>query len=168
MSASRPRLRRVPPERTGPIRNPVARTCHELMTSGIRHRDWRTVDATLGEGLRTAQRLAAVSDAAVQGAVECGVRTAYTVIDEYMRRGREAAGRIGNSPDWRNDMSDNRSATQSVHGLGSDVAVHGAVDAGDAGMDVRMSGFVPGRRRRPPGTRADVRRTGHVCAPGCQ
>jgi hypothetical protein len=63
------------------------------------------IDATVGEGLRTVERLAAASDAAVQGAVECGVRTAYTVIDEYMRRGRETAGRHQQRPDWRNDMS---------------------------------------------------------------
>lgn len=66
------------------------------------------LDATVGEGLRTAERLAAISDAAVQGAVECGVRTAYTVIDEYMRRGREAAGRYRERPNWRSDMNDDR------------------------------------------------------------
>ena len=66
------------------------------------------IDATVGEGLRTVERLAAASDAAVQGAVECGVRTAYTVIDEYMRRGREAAGRHGERPNWRGDMKDDR------------------------------------------------------------
>jgi len=52
------------------------------------------------------ERLAAASDAAVQGAVECGVKTAYTVIDEYMRRGRETAGRHQQRPNWRSDMSD--------------------------------------------------------------
>jgi hypothetical protein len=42
------------------------------------------------------------------GAVECGVQTAYTVIDEYMRRGREAAGRYREHPNWRDNMNDNR------------------------------------------------------------
>ena len=48
---------------------------------------------TVDEGLRTAERLAELSSAAVRGAVECGVQTAYTVIDEYMRRGHEAYDR---------------------------------------------------------------------------
>ena len=41
---------------------------------------------------------------AAAGAVECGVHTAYAVIDEYMRRGREAAGRYQERSDWRGDI----------------------------------------------------------------
>jgi len=100
MSASRPRIRRVPLERTGPIRNPVVSAARPALGFGLPF-DPR-------EGLRTAERLAAVSNAAVQGAVECGVKTAYTVIDEYMRRGREAASRHREHPNWRGDMNDNR------------------------------------------------------------
>lgn len=91
----------MPPERTGPARNPVVPAGRPAPVIGA------LLDATLGEGLRTAERLAAASGAAVQGAVECGVKTAYTVIDEYMRRGREAASRQ-ERPNWRGDMKDDR------------------------------------------------------------
>ena len=36
------------------------------------------------------------------------MKTAYTVIDEYMRRGREAACGFRQHANWRRDMSDNR------------------------------------------------------------
>jgi hypothetical protein len=100
MSPSRPRIRRVPLERTRPIRNPVV--------SAVRPASGFASPFDAREGLSTAERLAAVSNAAVQGAVECGVKTAYTVIDEYMRRGREAASRDRGRPNWRGDMNDNR------------------------------------------------------------
>jgi hypothetical protein len=53
-------------------------------------------------------RFAETSSAAARGVVEFGVQTAYTVIDEYMRRGREAADRHREGPNWRGDMNDNR------------------------------------------------------------
>ena len=98
MSPARPRTRRVPPERTGPVRNPAAASRPAPGIDAL-------LDATVGEGLRTAERLAAASGAVVQGAVECGVRTAYTVIDEYVKRGREAARRE-ERPVGRDTMSD--------------------------------------------------------------
>lgn len=71
------RARREPPERMGPIRNPLTPT-PQMSQPGNPFRD----------------------------ALECGVRTAYTVIDDYMRRGYEAArssrdqaNRRGNMPD---------------------------------------------------------------------
>jgi len=74
MSSASPRLKRVKPERIGPIRNP-------------------------------AQRVGATR---AWGPVEWGVKTAYTVIDEYMRRGRDAACGFGPHASGRRDMSDNR------------------------------------------------------------
>jgi hypothetical protein len=59
----------------------------------------------VAEGLRTAERLAGVSAAAMRDTVEFGVRTAYTVVDEYMRRGREAAERYSTLSPWRNEMA---------------------------------------------------------------
>ena len=53
----------------------------------------RTGEATVEEGLDTARRLARESEATVKGVVERGVDTAYMVIEEYMLRGRKAAGR---------------------------------------------------------------------------
>ncbi len=47
----------------------------------------------LDEGFAAARRFVEGADLGVRGAVERGVETAYLVIDEYMRRGREAAGR---------------------------------------------------------------------------
>jgi hypothetical protein len=40
------------------------------------------------------------------GAVECGVRTAYSVIDEYMKRGREAASQRDGNHTWSDTMSE--------------------------------------------------------------
>jgi hypothetical protein len=39
-------------------------------------------------------------------ALECGVQTAYTVIDDYMRRGYEAARSMRNAPDGKTPMPD--------------------------------------------------------------
>jgi len=70
---SSPRIRRPPPERSGPIRNP--------MTPRSRP---ETANSAPGDPVSAA-------GAAVFGALENGVRTAYAVIDEYMRRGQETA-----------------------------------------------------------------------------
>src|SRR5215468_8423285 len=45
------------------------------------------------------------------GPVEWGVKTAYTLIEEYMRRGRDAACGYRPPTNWRRDMSDNRCYT---------------------------------------------------------
>ena len=77
MTPDEPRAKRVPPERAGPVRNSF------FPPPPMPHP---------GNPLRDA--------------LECGVRTAYTVIDDYMRRGYEAArstrdhaNRRGNMPD---------------------------------------------------------------------
>ena len=68
MNSSHSRLKRAAPERSGPKRNPL-------------------VSAANG----AASKPASIANAALGGPLECGVRTAYAVIDEYMRRGYEAA-----------------------------------------------------------------------------
>ena len=78
-----PRLKRKTPERTGPIRNPLF---------------WRPAPQDLppdGQTNASGAAPCASSDAetvaGLQNALECGVRTAYTVIDQYIQRGYEAA-----------------------------------------------------------------------------
>jgi hypothetical protein len=48
------------------------------------------------------------ASSAVFGALENGVRTAYSVIDEYIRRGQEAAGGMFNNSQRRGNMSDDK------------------------------------------------------------
>ncbi len=86
--ATRARVKREPPERSGPIRR-----------------------AAVGRSSASPGRAAAPGapssvEAAVTGVVERGVDTAYTVIDEYMTRGRNAAGRWSQWTDGRNEMSE--------------------------------------------------------------
>jgi hypothetical protein len=83
------RLKRTPPERSAPIRNPVAPRNNPEPASSPR-------DPITAAG------------AAVCGALENGVRTAYAVIDEYMRRGQDAARDIFNDPNRRGFMSDEK------------------------------------------------------------
>jgi len=90
MKSPSARLKRTPPKQTGPLRNPMA------------------------PPPRSAPEPAAVRDpiaatgAAVCGALENGVRTAYAVIDEYMRRGQDTARSIFNDPTRRGSVSDDR------------------------------------------------------------
>ena len=108
MSPARPRRKRVPPERSGPVRNPVVSKPPDPTNARSTPGVGAAFGATVDEGLRTAERLAEFSSAAVRGAVECGVQTAYTVIDEYMRRGHEAAGRNRERSNGRGEMNDDR------------------------------------------------------------
>jgi len=88
MNSSSPHLKRTPPERNGPVRSPLGpRTRPEAGAQG------NPVTA---------------AGAAVFGALENGVRTAYSVIDEYIRRGQEAAGGMFNNSNRRGTMSDDR------------------------------------------------------------
>jgi hypothetical protein len=101
-------LKRHLPKRYGPIRNkalPVA-----PVASGPSHTrgPGYTVGAIVDESVKTAMRAVEAADATVRGAVERGVDTAYTVIEEYMLRGRQAAGRNHGSRNGRNDMNDER------------------------------------------------------------
>jgi hypothetical protein len=88
---ARTRLMREPPERSGPIRR-----------AGI---EPVTPASLVDEGLKTARMMASVADSTVRGVVERSVDTAYTVIDEYMTRGQNAAGRRSQRTDGRNGMS---------------------------------------------------------------
>jgi hypothetical protein len=86
--AAETRLQREPPRRTGPNR----RAAKEPPQAD----PVRTVNG-LEHGIKAAGLLARAADAAARGVVEQGVDTAYAVIDEYMTRGRNAAGRYGMS-----------------------------------------------------------------------
>ncbi|MGB6728376.1 MAG: hypothetical protein WBE74_20965 [Terracidiphilus sp.] len=90
MKSPSPRLKRTPPKQGGPIRNTMAspRSAPEPVTPNC-----DPITAT-GE--------------AVCGALENGVRTAYQVIDEYMRRGHETARNIFNDPIRRASLSEDR------------------------------------------------------------
>jgi hypothetical protein len=113
MSPPSSRRKRVPPEQSGPIRNPVVpppagSADASRAARGATAGPGAALGAVVDESLRTAERLAEISNAAVRSAMECGVQTAYTVIDEYMARGREAASRFQQHPDGRGPMSDDR------------------------------------------------------------
>jgi hypothetical protein len=82
-------LKREKPKQSGPIRN--------AGTSGPQN------------GSGAPQDLIAAAGAAVCGVLENGVRTAYAVIDDYLRRGQDAARGIFNDPNRRGSMSDERS-----------------------------------------------------------
>lgn len=86
MSSSPFRMKRDVPERSGPVRNPL-------------------VSAFSG----TAQAPQAVPGGVLRGALECGVRTAYSVIDEYMKRGYEAARQYQETSEDKGHMSNQRS-----------------------------------------------------------
>jgi hypothetical protein len=100
--AARTRVTREPPERSGPIRQAGM---GRPSASPARAADPVTPSSVVEQGLETARMMARVADATVKGVVERGVDTAYTVIDEYMARGRNAAGRQGQWTDGRNGMS---------------------------------------------------------------
>jgi hypothetical protein len=77
LNPSHPRLRRTAPERSGPIRN----------------------------RLTSAPSQPGTVPGALRGALECGVQTAYAVIDEYMKRGYEAARNRDNNSDRRDHVN---------------------------------------------------------------
>jgi hypothetical protein len=85
------RITRDQPERTGPIRNSISPLRPE--SSSATPGPATAFGAVIDEGIATAFRMAGDAGATMQGAVERGVDTAYTVIEDYMRRGQQAAGR---------------------------------------------------------------------------
>lgn len=87
MTTTRARVQRTSPEQNGPLRNPMAPTRSSAETGAP------------GDMFTAA-------GAAVCGVLENGVRTAYAVIDEYMRRGQDAARGVFNDPNRRGPMSD--------------------------------------------------------------
>ena len=109
----RARFTRNPVERGRPIRTPLtdppetAESTHAAKPSTPADAAG-TVSAAVDESLKAAERLRTMSADAVRGAVECGVRTAYSVIDEYMRRGYDAASGSQRGSRERGNMSDDR------------------------------------------------------------
>ncbi len=83
--------------------------------------DGFTVGTVVDEGLRTAFRAVQANDATIRGAVERGVDTAYTVIEEYMLRGRQAAGRHHERTHGSDDMSDDRNYRRTGWPAGGDL-----------------------------------------------
>jgi hypothetical protein len=137
------RLRRVPVGRTRPIRNAAVPGGQPAPRS----------DSPFGvaEGLRAAQRLAAVSGSAVKGAVESGVNIAYTVIDEYMHRGEEAASREREHARQRGSMNDDRYNCNNPYMAWGPMAplIAPWIQAMQAWMSA-MSAFAPGGMYRAP------------------
>src|SRR4051794_20240710 len=96
MNPGNPRRKRVSPERGGPIRNRLVST--------------RTnVPGTNSEGYGPPQAPEAPSGGVLRETLECGVRTAYTVIDEYLRRGYETARANQNQANGGPTMQDDKS-----------------------------------------------------------
>src|SRR5580658_1615141 len=95
MNPSDPRQKRIPPERELPIRNP-------LMPPP------KANGAAAHESPHPASGSGKIAGDALRDALECGVRTAYTVIDEYLRRGYEAARSNRDHPDNRGHMREDR------------------------------------------------------------
>lgn len=92
MSPSSRRRKLKTPAQTGPVRNPMAPQPAAPPAASAPPRDPFTAAGT-----------------AVCGALENGVRTAYAVIDDYMRRGQETARNLfNNDPNRRGTMSDDR------------------------------------------------------------
>lgn len=77
----RPRLQRPAAARQAPLRRPPL----GLPVS---------VSAAMQQGLDGSRAVAGAAEAGMQGFVERGVDTAYTVIDAYLRRGQQAAQRV--------------------------------------------------------------------------
>lgn len=101
------RLRRDEPERTGPIRNRAVPPPRSAGASSPVGAPGAAMGALVDEGMRTAWRVMDGASRTAQGAVERGVETAYQVIEEYMARGREAAGRYSQR-NGETPMSDDR------------------------------------------------------------
>jgi len=98
MSASAPRQKRVPPARRAPIRNPLVPP-RKASASDVG--DGPVVDESL-------HGTSPYTSSSAKGPLERGIRTAYDVIEEYMRRGYEAAGNNQHQSDMRGQMNYNR------------------------------------------------------------
>jgi len=138
MNASPPRLRRAPPQRNGPIRNPLVR-----------------------EGPRGSS---APADAS-KNPLEHGVQTAYAVIDEYLRRGHETAHHNHKNQNGKRPMSNERTNCGWFNPWGS-VAPFMEQWAAAARMWAdAWSPFFPGMRPGWPGQPWPCAPTGFPSAP---
>jgi hypothetical protein len=132
MTPSSPRPKRTPPAQDGPVRNTMAPP-PQSATKTAAPRDPITAAGT-----------------AVCGALENGVRTAYAVIDEYMRRGQETArGIFNNDPNRRGTMSDDRGSFPGGFNPSNPIAMFTeqwmtAMRAWSQAWSTFVPGFVPG------------------------
>jgi len=104
------RQKRTPPEQTGPVRNQFASQPRVASPVSAAETSVPPSSAAMpGTANAGAVRdpITAAGEA-VCGVLENGVRTAYSVIDEYMRRGQDTARGIFNDPYMRGNMSDDR------------------------------------------------------------
>jgi hypothetical protein len=99
---SKERVKRETPERDGPLRQGAAAAA--LFGDKVTRR----VEQLVGGGLKTARLVVEAAAEPVLGAAERGVQTAYTVLDEYLARGKEAAKRYEMPTSGGPDMSDQR------------------------------------------------------------
>lgn len=88
------RLKRAQPKQSAPVRNPMVAP--------------PSPSAVPAHDSTAARNPVAAVGTAVCGALENGVSTAYALIDEYMRRGQDAARGIFNNSNRRGYMSDER------------------------------------------------------------
>ncbi len=88
-STPSPHRRRAPAEQSGPDRTPWPRAREQTSASAP-----KDCVSAAGE--------------AVSGVLESGVRTAYAVIDEYLRRGQDTARGIFNDLNMRGSMNNDR------------------------------------------------------------
>ncbi len=109
-----------------------------------------TVGTIVDESVKTAMRAVEAADATVRGAVERGVDTAYMVIEEYMLRGRQAAGRNHERRNGRHDMNDERQGGTTSSNGGFGAGPWGAMNPMAAWMQMMrmwtdsMSSLIPG------------------------
>lgn len=138
---SKARVKRETPSREGPLRQGAAAAAMfgESVT--------RRMEELVGGGLKTARLVVEAAAEPVLGAAERGVHTAYTVLDEYLARGKEAAKRYEMPTPGSPTMSDQRQ-----NGMWNAFGPMGPMMAQAAGpwMQVArmwsdsMSQFVPG------------------------
>jgi hypothetical protein len=111
MPPLRSRLTRARPERSGPIRNAVTAPpgrMNGVRSSGAAAPAGRAVRDAAPKGTPRQGRGPAATSAVEPEAVQRRVNGAYTLIDDYVRRGREAAALHGNAATGRADMNEYR------------------------------------------------------------
>jgi len=135
MNQTGARRKRTAPERTGPIRNSILP--HRATAS--------TPPAAAPCEPRPASAAGEPPAGGLREALECGVQTAYTVIDEYMRRGYEAARGNRNDTNGSGPMNGNRPNNAGWQGAWSPgpAAMEQWFTAVKAWTDM-LSAFVPG------------------------
>ncbi len=91
------RVRRPAPHRQAPERRPplgLPPSMGAALNGALGAALGSGMGAAVRQSLDTSRAMSGAAEATMQGFVERGVNTAYQVIDEYMRRGQEAAQRF--------------------------------------------------------------------------